>query len=127
MSPFSVSLQFTATKAGVVILLAAIHAGCSFRQPTPATGGRRPYFGNFYCDTNPTDQRVTFVAQARFVAGSQGRGLRPEGTLLRVLEVRQARPQQRVCFRWPWISDEGRVGMVIGRDTSWGEWFNPWP
>ena len=120
-------LRLTVPKASVVIVLAAIHAGCSFRSPNPGTGGRRPYFGNFYCDSNPTNQRVRFVAQARFGPGVPGRGLRPQGTLLRVLEVRSARPGQRVCFRWPWISDEGRVGMVVGSDTAWRHWFNPWP
>ena len=127
MQPVAASSKVSSsTKVGALLLLGVV-AACSFHQPTVGTGGKKPYFGNFYCDSNSTGQHAVFVAQARFQPGSQGRGLREKGgALYRVLEVRRAKPGKRVCFRWPWVADEGRVGMVVGADTTWREWFNPW-
>jgi hypothetical protein len=100
----------------VVILL----AGCSafhpehWAEPAP-----------FHCATNPADRKAIVLAQARFASTQLGwRG--PSADVIRTLDVREAKPQKRVCFRWPWISEEGRIGIVVGRDTLWSAWMNPW-
>lgn len=106
-------------KLGVALAVVLLATGCFSRFP----------YGNvpapFHCATNIADQKATVLAQARFTSETLGRR-GPLHSVIRALDVRQAKPNQRVCFRWPWISDEGRIGIVVGRDTSWGEWMNPW-
>lgn len=35
-------------------------------------------------------------------------------------------PGQQTCARWGFIHHEGRMGYVVGTDTTWGPWLKPW-
>jgi hypothetical protein len=47
------------------------------------------------------------------------------GRMLQVGE-RYVQPGKRSCFRWPFIHELGRINVVQGQDTVWGNWFKPW-
>jgi hypothetical protein len=82
-------------------------AGAACLPPT----AHWPHRGDFVCSKNQT-------AETRQVVAEDGRG--------RQLPVRVARPGEEKCHRWPFVDDEGRVGLATARDTVWGAWFRPW-
>jgi hypothetical protein len=78
----------------------------------------------FHCVSNSGATSMTVLAEARFP--SERLGQRPGSTIYRAMDVRRLNPGGRSCFRWPWASREGRINTVMGADTTWGDWFDPW-
>lgn len=97
----------------LIITEVLLTAGCAVFNPPFA---KWPLRGDYFCAWNPDStgsSRKTIVAQ--------------DGDRRTIRVGEPVKPQQRTCFRWPFIGDRGRLGLVTeGRDTTWGQWFEPW-
>jgi len=107
------------------VLIAGLLAagGCAFANE-PWIGSGNDLQQKFVCVANASDTTGIAVAQARFEQGQLGNTR--AGAVTRTIEKGRPRAGRRACFRWPWISEVGRAGLVVRADTTWGPWFNPW-